>query len=61
MTRVLVDTVITNQNIVDIDIFDSLVGDGTKELVIQFTGTANGTISSFGWVENTSRIRDVAP
>ena len=41
------------------DMFDSLVGDGTKT----FTAVANraeGGVTMFGWVENTSRIRDVA-
>ena len=39
-----------------IPIIDSLVGTGNKNLVITFT---NATGSIFGWVENTSRIRDV--
>ncbi len=45
------------------DIFDSLVGNGTKSLVItanEVAGTAATTLTIFGWVENTSRIRDVA-
>ena len=41
-----------------IDFIDSLVGDGTKA----FTMTSSASLvraSLFGWVENTSRIRDV--
>ena len=40
-----------------IDVMDSLVGNGVKSIV--FTQT-NGTVTALGWVENTSRIRDVA-
>ena len=46
-----------------LDIFDSLVGDGTKTITInavEGAGTSNATVSLFGWRENTSRIRDVA-
>ena len=46
-----------------LDIFDSLVGDGTKTIrinAVEGAGTSNATVSLFGWRENTSRIRDVA-
>ena len=39
-------------------IFDSLVGDGIRSMVTSF---ASATGHALGWVENTSRIRDVAP
>ena len=45
-----------------LDLLDSLVGDGAKTITIDATensGTSSGTISLFGWSENTSRIRDV--
>ena len=46
--------VIASQNF---NILDSLVGDGTKSMVITAT---NAAVVSLGWVENTARIRDVA-
>ena len=47
--------------ILDTNFMDSLVGDGTKSMVINANegGVATGDVSLFGWVENTSRIRDV--
>ena len=58
LSTVLTTTLIP---VFELDILDSLVGDGTKELIIQLTGAApNGTVIAFGWIENTSRIRDVA-
>ena len=42
---------------------DSLVGDGTKSIIVRRVSTgASGdlTVNLMGWVENTSRIRDVA-
>ena len=42
---------------VEITYFDSLVGDGIKAFTV--THGATSTASAFGWVENTSRIRDV--
>ena len=44
-------------------IIDSLVGDGTKMYNINVTevANANASVTLFGWTENTSRIRDVAP
>ncbi len=45
-------------NAVEIDFLDSLVGDGIKTITV--TNSANNVQASiFGWVENTSRIRDV--
>ena len=41
----------------EITFMDSLVGDGTKTMTIN--GSQDGDASIFGWVENTSRIRDV--
>ena len=41
---------------VELNIIDSLVGNGIKQLVINVT---NASCSIYGWVENTSRIRDV--
>ncbi len=42
--------------------FDSFVGDGVKELKVGYTQNVSGTKVGIllGWVENTSRIRDVA-
>ena len=43
---------------IEVPVFDSLVGDGTKG--ITFTvGSSDIFYSIHGWVENTSRIRDV--
>ena len=42
-----------------IDIMDSIVGDGTKVLTLT-PNRDNSLCSLLGWVENTSRIRDVA-
>ena len=49
-----------NNVFVKIDMIDSLVGDGTKAITI-VAGNDNESIRStiIGWVENTSRIRDV--
>ena len=50
---------LTTTTAIQLNFFDSLVGDGTKA----FTAVANraeGSISLLGWVENTARIRDVA-
>ena len=41
----------------EITFMDSLVGDGIKTMTIN--GGFDGDASIFGWVENTSRIRDV--
>ena len=40
---------------------DSLVGNGTKSFRVEKTNIGTGTqlASIFGWIENTSRIRDV--
>ena len=49
---------LTTTTAIQLNFFDSLVGDGTKA----FTAVANraeGSISLLGWVENTARIRDV--
>ncbi len=44
----------------DLDIgIDSLVGDGIKVFSLTNTGNTQLTASLVGWVENTSRIRDV--
>ena len=45
-----------------VPIVDSLVGDGRKAWTVDVTETASSfiRISLFGWVENTSRIRDIA-
>ena len=40
---------------------DSLVGDGIKQYTVTSSKSgASVVISLFAWVENTSRIRDVA-
>ena len=45
---------------IQVDIFDSLVGDGTKTIGISVTSiTGTGRVTLLGWSENTSRIRDV--
>ena len=41
------------------DLFDSLVGDGTKAFTVA-SNSVNGAFTMFTWVENTARIRDVA-
>ena len=38
---------------------DSLVGDGIKEFKVDATVTSSSRFSIWGWIENTSRIRDV--
>ena len=44
--------------LIQLNMMDSLVGDGTKTLKI--TGSAaSSSFNVFTWVENTSRIRDV--
>ncbi len=45
----------TSTSAMDIPIFDSLVGDGIKAI----TTTGGGNVTILGWVENTSRIRDI--
>ena len=50
---------LTNFPVFTLDILDSLVGDSIKSIDIELTGTANGNVTALGWVENTSRIRDV--
>ena len=41
---------------------DSLVGDNSKSMIFTTTASVGSiTISVYGWSENTSRIRDVAP
>ena len=44
-----------------LNLFDSLVGDGIKTINVAVveTGAATLKVSLFGWSENTSRIRDV--
>ena len=51
-----------NSGILDTHFMDSLVGNGTKTMIINANeaGTATGDLSLFGWTENTSRIRDVS-
>ncbi len=44
----------------EIDILDSLVGDGIKTITVVASSTNTMRASAFGWIENTSRIRDVA-
>ena len=50
-------------NAITIDFFDSLVGNGTRifEVNVVNAGIGSGETTLLGWVENTSRIRDVAP
>ncbi len=45
----------TSTSAMDIPIFDSLVGDGIKAI----TTTGSGNVTILGWIENTSRIRDI--
>ena len=45
---------------ITLDFFDSLVGDSTKVFTITPSG-AGTQITILSWIENTSRIRDVAP
>ncbi len=42
--------------------FDSFVGNGTSSIIVQYTNSIAGikTANLLGWVENTSRIRDVS-
>ena len=42
--------------------FDSYVGDGTKALIVDWTTSNAGAkqVIILGWVENTSRVRDVS-
>ncbi len=48
-------------NSTEYNIVDSLVGNGSKTIGVTSTSTANANrITMLGWVENTSRIRDVA-
>ena len=43
-----------------VEFIDSLVGNGSKSFDFTATdATSNIELSAFGWVENTSRIRDV--
>ncbi len=45
-------------SLIEVTYFDSLVGDGIKAFTIA-NASNNASASAFGWVENTSRIRDV--
>ena len=49
------------QGVFDQPYFDSFVGDGVKEFKIGYTSSVAGQKATtvLGWVENTSRIRDV--
>ena len=47
-----------NANTIQLDLFDSLVGDEIKSIVFT-VGSGTFRTSVFGWNENTSRIRDV--
>ncbi len=60
MTRSALRTLFGTSRTFDIGI-DSLVGDGTKKIALdnKLTATTGGG-NLIGWVENTSRIRDVA-
>ena len=51
-----------NTTALTVFLFDSLVGDNIKSIVVnaQSGGGVFGSASLLGWVENTSRIRDVA-
>ena len=49
---------ITTETSLIIDFMDSLVGNGSDTLTFSQSSTSI-SVSVFGWVENTSRIRDV--
>ena len=57
ITRAIIVTNVNAVNTFQLDIFDSLVGDGIKAFTVTTAGSARAT--AFGWVENTARIRDV--
>ena len=42
----------------ELNLFDSLVGDGIKTVTVA-NASGNVEVSVLGWIENTSRIRDV--
>ena len=44
---------------IQIELVDSLVGNGVQTLVVAIGTNATGNLTALGWVENTSRIRDV--
>ena len=59
ITRDIISSVAT-PTVIAVDLFDSLVGDGSKTIGISIAATTGaGSVSLFGWSENTSRIRDV--
>ena len=47
----------TNQH--TMNIVDSLVGNGINSLILSNIGTGSLRVSLYGWIENTSQIRDV--
>ena len=51
--------VIAASDFKQVDLVDSLVGDGTKTFTVTGSNAA-GSFNIFTWVENTARIRDVA-
>ncbi len=63
MTRAVLDIDGFVSNYVYFPILDSLVGDDVKTFNIGVveSNAANINVNLFGWTENTSRIRDVAP
>ena len=50
---------LTGNSIIEINIIDSLVGNGIKTITVTNASTGTMISSLRGWVENTSRIRDV--
>ena len=50
--------IVTGGTGIERNIFDSLVGDGIKTITITQSGITIAK-TALGWVENTSRIRDV--
>jgi len=59
-TRAVIVVIASATTSIVLDMFDSLVGDGIKSFTVENTSATNAQVSVLAWVENTSRIRDVA-
>ena len=58
MTRASFGVIAVGTGVIEVDYFDSLVGDGIKQITISNQAN-NARATALGWVENTSRIRDI--